>query len=275
MIFSHYQTRPLAEKNAPALVLISADLGLSSVQVARVSSGWRFTTGEELTSDQVRLITADENSCYRLIGNDLEKIEAFSTRTNRYYSLYPTQKAPSMLISGIPMHRIKETTPDLDTRYKIQALGRPYGLILDTCTGLGYTAIRAAETADRVITIEYDPAVLSICRRNPWSHTLFTNPKISILIGDSAELASCFQAETFNAIIHDPPTFNLAGQLYSQDIYADFHRILNANGRMFHYIGNPNSRSGASVSRGVANRLRQTGFTVAPKARAFGVLAKK
>jgi len=275
MIFSHYQTRILAEKNTPSTQAISTDLGRSTVQVQRSTSGWQFPTGEVLTQDHVKVINEDENGCYRLVGEMLEKVEAFSTYTNRYYSLYPTPKAPTMLISGIPMHRVKDLTPVEDTRNKLKALGKSYGRVLDTALGLGYTAIRAAQTADQVVTVEFDPVVLSICRLNPWSQALFINPKISILIGDSAKLAAGFPDESFNAIIHDPPMFNLAGQLYSQEIYTHFHRILTSKGRLFHYIGNPDSRTGASVGRGVVNRLRRAGFAVTPKPRAFGVLAKK
>ena len=117
--------------------------------------------------------------------------------------------------------------------------------------------------------------VLDICRVNPWSRDLFNNPKIHKLIGDSGDLAPIFRDGTFNAIIHDPPTFNLAGHLYSLNLYRTFYRILKSNGRMFHYIGNPDSRSGATIGRGVVDRLRQSGFAVKPKGRAFGVLAKK
>jgi hypothetical protein len=275
MIFSHYQTRPLADNNAPSMMPLSTDLGLSIVQVERASDGWRLPNREILTDKQVNTINEDKNSCYRLVHGELLKVEAFSYYTNRYYSLYPTPKAPSMLISGIPMHRVKETTPVEDTTRKLQAVGKPHGLILDTATGLGYTALRAAKTASRVITIEFDPVVLSICRLNPWSQGLFTNPKIDILIGNTADLVNCFQDSTFNAIIHDPPTFNMAGHLYSGKIYQTFFRILKPNGRMYHYIGDPRSRSGASIGRGVVDRLRQAEFTITPKGKAFGVLAKK
>ena len=83
------------------------------------------------------------------------KLNFFSSFTNRYYSLMPTEAAPTMLISGIPMHRIKGTNPMEDTRQKLKALGRANGLVLDTTTGLGYTAILAAKTANEVITIEF------------------------------------------------------------------------------------------------------------------------
>ena len=275
MIFSHYQTRPLADKNALPVMPLSTDLGLSTVQAKKTKLGWELPDSQVLTFEHIKEINEGMNSCFLYDEGSITKVEAFSAYTNRYYSLMPTPKAPTMLISGIPMHRIKGTTPVEDTDRKIRAIGKPYGRILDTTTGLGYTAIRAAQTASKVITIEFDPVVLDICRVNPWSRGLFTNPKIFKLIGDSVDLAGVFQDETFNAIIHDPPTFNLAGHLYSQALYRIFFRILKHNGRMFHYIGNPESRSGATIGRGVVDRLQQSGFSVTPKGRAFGVLAKK
>ena len=228
-----------------------------------------------LTFDQIAAITAEENSCFLFDDEGIHKAEAFSPFTNRYYSLMPTPRAPTMLISGIPMHRIKGTTPDKDTTWKIKALGKPYGNILDTATGLGYTAIQAARTAAQVVTVEFDPAVITLCRMNPWSQELFTNPRIVQVIADSADFAQMLAPDSVNAIIHDPPMFNLAGHLYSGALYEIFYNILKQNGRMFHYIGNPDSRLGASVGRGVVNRLRQAGFSVTPKPKAFGVLAQK
>jgi uncharacterized protein len=274
-IFSHYQTRPLADPNAPKTLPVSLDLGLTTTTVTRQEDGWQLPNGLILNFSQIAEINAQETSCFRLVNGKLLKVEAFSENTNRYYSLMPTAKAPSMLISGIPMHRIKGTTPVEDTDRKMRALGKPYGQILDTATGLGYTAIQAAKTAQRVFTVEFDPAVLSICQVNPWSQGLFNHPKITQIIGDSWDIASFFPDETLNAIIHDPPTFNLAGHLYSKSLYEIFHRILKANGRLYHYIGDPDSRSGASTGRGVVERLRQSGFEVVPKGDAFGVLAKK
>jgi predicted methyltransferase len=237
--------------------------------------GWQFPNGELLSFAQVEKINNEQNSCFLLINGELRKAEGFSPLTNRYYSLMPTPKAPTMLISGIPMHRIKDTTPDADTIQKIKALGKPFGKILDTATGLGYTATLAAKTADQVITIEFDPVVLKICRMNPWSGSLFNTTRIQQLIGDSSDLAPMFGDSTFSAIIHDPPMFNLAGHLYSQSLYDTFFRILKLKGRLFHYIGNPDSRMGATVGRGVVERLRKSGFSVTLQPRAFGVLARK
>jgi predicted methyltransferase len=63
------------------------------------------------------------------------------------------------------------------------------GQVLDTATGLGYTAIEAAKTAAHVTTIELDPTALEVARCNPWSQALFDNPKIMQRIGDSFDVA--------------------------------------------------------------------------------------
>ena len=275
MIFSHFQAHPLVEIDTPSAMLLSTDLNRSYIKINKAKSGWQLPNGEILTFSQVQTINQDENSCFTYHEGKLIKAALYSERTNRYYSLMPTEKAPTMLISGIPMHRIKGITPVEDTDQKIKALGKPYGTILDTSTGLGYTAIQASKTASKIITVEFDPVVMSICKMNPWSKELFDNPKILQLIGDSWAIAQIFPDRTFHAIIHDPPTFNLAGHLYSQTIYENFFRILKDSGRLFHYIGNPDSRSGATIGRGVVERLQNAGFRVSPKPQAFGVLAQK
>jgi hypothetical protein len=182
-----------------------------------------------------------------------------------------------MLVSGLPMHRIKDTDPHKDTLEKIRA-AKPAGNVLDTCTGLGYTAIEAARLASvsHVTTIELDPAALQICRANPWSQALFDNPRITQIIGDSFDEVQTFPDGSFTRIIHDPPYLSLAGDLYSLDFYTELHRILSQRGRLFHYIGDPESKSGRSTTAGVIRRLEQAGFRHIERApRAFGVTAMK
>jgi predicted methyltransferase len=141
---------------------------------------------------------------------------------------------------------------------------------------LGYTAIEAARTAEQVVTIELDPAALEIARLNPWSQALFDSPNIVQIIGDSFEEVQDLETESFARIIHDPPVFKLAGQLYSGAFYRELHRVLQRKGRLFHYVGNPDSKSGRNMTRGVMRRLRETGFSqVSPRPKAFGVVARK
>jgi predicted methyltransferase len=210
------------------------------------------------------------------VDGQAEAVRAFSETTGRAFSLYPTRSAPTMLISGIPMHRIKDTDPYQDTLAKLRALGPAGGRVLDTATGLGYTAIQAARTAEQVVTIELDPAAREMCRLNPWSQELFTRANIELHLGDSFDQLEQMQAGTFSSILHDPPAFALAGDLYSADFYRLAWRALKPRGRMFHYIGDPQSKSGAQVTRGVVRRLLEAGFTrVEPRPLAFGVLALK
>jgi predicted methyltransferase len=255
---------------------ISLDLGLTSVEVVTDPRGVRFSNDEMLTWDAIEEINASENNCF-VVENDMaSKVVVFSELTNRLYSLMPTPGAPTMLVSGIPMHRIKGTDPYQDTVEKVKTVRPVVGRVLDTATGLGYTAIEAAKTAEQVITVELEPAVLEIARVNPWSRELFANPRIAQYIGDSYEVVKEFDAGAFTRIIHDPPTMKLAGHLYSREFYQELYRVLQRGGRMFHYVGDPKSRSGQTVTRGVVRRLQEVGFSrVVGQPRAFGVMAAK
>jgi len=235
-----------------------------------------FSGGESLAWESVESVCASEGGCFLVSGGLAEKIQAFSSDTERVYGLYPTQAAPTMLLSGLPMHRIKGTDPHQDTLNKIKTIRPLVGRVLDTATGLGYTAIEAARTAEQVTTIELDPAVLTIARRNPWSSELFDNPKIVQMIGDSFEQVPLFADNTFSRIIHDPPMFHLAGDLYSGEFYRQLWRILKNTGRLFHYIGDLDSNSGQRVTHGVARRLQEAGFkNITQRKDAFGLVAYK
>jgi predicted methyltransferase len=276
IVLSHYQVKKLLHcEEKRKSVRISLDLGRSE-DVVMLGDEISFPNGERLTWEMVDQISADENSCFLVESGEATKIQEYSNVFNRVYTLYPTESAPTMLVSGIPMHRIKDVTPWEDTRNKIKAFGRIRGHVLDTATGLGYTAILASEYASHVTTVELDPIVQLIAKRNPWSFDLFDNPKITQLIGDANDVILKFEGETFDGIIHDPPMFSMAGELYSSWFYRQIHRILKPGGCMFHYIGNPRSKSGSRTTRSVVMRLKQVGFsTVFSRPNAFGVLACK
>ncbi len=277
IVLSHYQAIQLIDvRDGETSIQISLDLGQTKTAVSLTNLGVSFPDGETLPWEIVREIADNQNNCFLVSDGIATVIQAFSDIFQRAYTLYPTTSAPTMLVSGIPMHRIKGTDPWRDTQNKIKALGRTFGQILDTTTGLGYTAILAAEQANHVTTVELDPAAQSVARRNPWSRGLFDNPKIAQIIGDSNDEIEHFAGESFHGIIHDPPMFSLAGELYSLSFYEQAYRVLKPKGKMFHYIGNPESKSGARVTRGVVQRLKKVGFSrVIPKPKAFGVTAYK
>jgi predicted methyltransferase len=265
-----------ARKNNQSLVMLSLDLNLTESEVGLQPESVLFPGSENLSWKSIEEISENEVACYFLDGNVAKPIKGFSEFSGRVYGLMPTTSAPTMLVSGIPMHRIKDTNPHQDTLNKIKAVAPIKGDVLDTTTGLGYTAIEAAKTAKHVVTIEIDPTAQEIARKNPWSQALFNNPKITQVIGDAFDKISEFEAESFSTIIHDPPMFSLAGDLYSREFYEQAFRVVKNSGKMFHYIGDPQSKSGARVTAGVIRRLQEAGFKRVTRApRAFGVVAYK
>jgi predicted methyltransferase len=278
IVLSHLQARQILEarKNGQSVVNVSLDLKLTESEVKLQPEAVLFSAGESLDWKSLEEISSNEVACYCVEDHTARIIKGFSEFSGRVYGLMPTTLAPTMLISGIPMHRIKGTNPHQDTLNKIKAIAPIKGDVLDTATGLGYTAIEAAKTARRVVTIEIDPTAQEIARLNPWSQGLFGNPKITQVIGDAFDEIEKFEAESFSAIIHDPPMFSLAGDLYSLAFYRQAFRVLKHNGKMFHYIGDPESKTGARVTAGVIQRLQEAGFRRVRRApRAFGVVAYK
>jgi predicted methyltransferase len=278
VVVSYFQTRPLLRYRGgdARSVAVSPDLGLTAVEAVVELDGVRFPQGECLSWDAIEGINAAENNCFIVETDGIRKIAVFSEVTNRPCSLMPTSGAPTLLLSGIPMHRIKDTDPHKDTLEKIKSVQPVVGCVLDTATGLGYTAIEAAKTADAVVTVEVDPGSLAIARMNPWSRDLFENPKITQRVGDSYDVVEALPDASFTRVIHDPPMFKFAGHLYSRDFYEELYRVLRRGGRVFHYVGDPESRSGRSTTRGVMKRLEEAGFSrVVARPRAFGVVAVK
>jgi uncharacterized protein len=278
VILSYIQTRPLLEarKRGQVVVETSLDLGMTTSSVTLITEGVTFPGGEQLDWSSIEKISQSEANCYTVAGQGIQAIQVFSTETNRLCSLLPTRGAPSMLIAGFVMHRIKELDPWQHAQHMIATLAPVSGSVLDTATGLGYTAILAARTAESVTTIELDPGVQAIAQLNPWSQGLFANPKITQVMGDAYEVVPTFADASFGRIMHDPPTLKLAGELYSGAFYHELYRILKRGGRLFHYIGDPNSKASGSVTRGVMRRLQEAGFSrVVRRAEAYGVVAYK
>lgn len=278
IVLSYIQLEPLlkAKQQGQTSVEISPDLGLSAVTVALAPEGITFPDGQRLDWHSIEKISKSEVNCFILQDSTIKPIQVFSEYTNRVCSLLPTRGAPSMLIAGFVMHRIKDIDPMQDTLRKIAAISPIAGRVLDTATGLGYTAIEAAKTADEVVTIELDPGAQEIARLNPWSQALFNNPKIHQIMGDACEVVQTFEDGSFSRIIHDPPTFSLAGELYSGAFYRQLFRVLKRGGRLYHYIGDPNSKASGGITKGALKRLQESGFTrVTRKPEAYGVVAYK
>jgi predicted methyltransferase len=280
-VLAHAQARALLDARAGGQgeAATSLDLGLSTVVLPLTDGGAQLPDGRMVAWADVEEIAGQETACFALLADGaIERIGRFSEALSRHYSLFPTAGAPTLLIGGFSMHRIKGTDPLRDTLTKVRAAAPLRGRVLDTSTGLGYTAIEAAKSpqVEEVVTIEIDPTTLVIARRNPWSRALFADPKIRQIVGDAYEVLPELPGESFSRIIHDPPVFSLAGELYSGAFYRELYRVLRRNGRLFHYIGSLESKAGAGIARGVVRRLKEAGFVrVDRRQEAFGVVAYK
>ncbi len=278
IILSYVQVEPLllAKQKGLQSIEISPDLGLTMATVMLSAEGVVFPSAEQVTWQHIEKIKKSQTNCFVVEESQIRPVQVFSEYTNRMCSLLPTKRTPSMLIAGFTMHRIVDIDPMEDTLKKVATLAPIVGRVLDTATGLGYTAIEAAKTAEQAVTIELDPGAQEIAQLNPWSRALFDNPKISQIMGDAFEIVPTFEDNSFSRILHDPPVFSLAGELYSGAFYRQLFRILQRGGRLFHYIGDLNSKSSGTIAKGVIRRLQEAGFTrVVRRPEAFGVVAYK
>ncbi|MCW5581956.1 MAG: SAM-dependent methyltransferase, partial [Luteimonas sp.] len=126
--------------------------------------------------------------------------------------------------------------------------------------------------ARQVRSFEKNPDVLWLRGLNPWSPR--DDPRIMLTQGDIAKEIKSLPAASFEVVLHDPPRFGIAGELYSQAFYDQLARVLKRGGMLFHYTGSPNKlTTGRDVPREVAKRLEKAGF--AARLALDGVLARK
>ena len=278
IILSHFQAKKILdainEKKQDCSV--SLDLGITTTLLSLSNNSVVFPDGQTLTYKQLKKILKHENKCYFVEDNDLRAVNIFSETTEWMRTLYPTESAPTTLVSGFLMHRIKQTNPLIDTKQKVAALGKiEGGVILDTCFGLGYTAIELSKVGT-VFSVELDPGAVELAKMNPWSSPLFSNPNIEVHIGDIRETIVSLAGGSFSHVLHDPPSFRIADELYEQSFYLQLYRVLRQGGVLFHYIGDPESPLGSQVTKRVIERLRSVGFkqiVIVPNT--FGVVATK
>lgn len=199
--------------------------------------------------------------CYLVKPRKILPLAFFSTKTNIFYKLIPTEDWPSLALGSVPMHRIIESSPYKDTLRKIQLL-KPYGVVLDTCMGLGYTAILASIRSQRVITFEVDRNVLLMAKLNPCSQRLFSQRNIEMKTADVAIYIKRLSKEHFDCVIHDPPTFKLAPQLYSIDFYRQLYRVLKKGGRLYHYLPLYGIRRGYDFPSKIKTKLKGVNFRI-------------
>ena len=197
---------------------------------------------------------------------DGEEFAPVSRYSGALIKLVPTEwGAPTFEIDGIKMLPTAKTSPIDDARSKV-ALVQPQGKqVLDTCGGLGYFAACCLEAgAARIQSFEKNTDVLWLRTLNPWSpdpEAPASGGRLQLAHADVSQAIAGIPAASVDALLHDPPRFGIAGELYSQAFYDQLARVLRKGGRLFHYTGSPNTlTSGRDVPREVAKRLEKSGL---------------
>ncbi|MGY1519027.1 class I SAM-dependent methyltransferase [Luteimonas sp. A482] len=236
----------------------SLDLGRSTTQAALAPTHWRWQDRDFPYPERLK----DRSIHYW----DGEAFVAASRYGRALYKLVPTGwGAPTFEIDGIKMLPTAKVSPFEDARAKV-ALIEPCGRrVLDTCGGLGYFAACCLEAgAAEIVSFEKSEDVLWLRTLNPWSPDPGAPAhagRLRLQHGDVAQEIERLPDASFDAILHDPPRFGIAGELYSQAFYDQLTRVLRKGGKLFHYTGSPNKlTSGRDVPREVSRRLEKAGF---------------
>ena len=208
-------------------------------------------------------------------GAQFQKLALFD---RHFYKLRVFNKIPILEIDGLRMQLVRDFKTPLDyPKEVVRNLAIRKGeSVLDTCTGLGYIAIEAEKCGAKITTCELSPAVLTLAKWNPWSDGLFSSSNIESIQGDISHLIKGMKDKTFDVIIHDPPRFSHAPDLYSQSFYRELFRVLKGRGRLFHYVGSVGESRGRSLASESSRRLASTGFKdIKENKRLQGVFARK
>ena len=261
----HEALRAAARAGTPT-VECSLDLERSTTTVEVSKAGWSWE-GRRYPW----LESCKDRTIYYWTGEAFEPAARFTTSLIK---LVPTEWGPPTFeIDGIKMLPTARVSPYADAERKV-GLIQPRGkAILDTCGGLGYFAAWCLQGhAAQVLSYEKNPDVLWLRGLNPWSPE--AGSALTLTKGDITESIATLPDGWFDAVLHDPPRFGIAGELYSQVFYDQLARVLKRKGKLFHYTGAPNKlTSGRDVASEVAKRLRRAGF--AAELNGDGVLATK
>jgi predicted methyltransferase len=243
-----------AVRDGASSVECSLDLNRSTTSVDVDSDGWIWDERRFPYPEQCK-----DRTIYYWTGEAFAPIARYSSSLIK---LVPTQWGPPTFeIDGIKMLPTLRVSPYADAERKVSLIQPRGKVVLDTCGGLGYFAAWCVQSkAKQVLSFEKNADVLWLRSLNPWSPE--DSAVMTAVQGDIVEQIEALPDRAVDAILHDPPRFGMAGELYSQMFYGQLARVLRPKGKLFHYTGTPNKiASNRDVPREVANRLQHAGFT--------------
>jgi predicted methyltransferase len=264
-----------AMKAGHAFVELSLDLNLSRDRFAIRGNCLVLDNAWAIDIKDLSPVASSRQKVFALSREGLSPIEV---RADGYYKLVPTDTVPTLEINGIKMHRSKDIDPFVDAREKTKLVVRLNDHVLDTCGGLGYSAVFALKAgAKSVVSTEKSWPVIQIRCQNPWLMTAGNGPMDSLSVGlspvDAARIDWVHADITrhiptladlsFDAVIHDPPRFTSAtGELYGKQFYTQLFRVMKVSSRLFHYTGSPKKINHQDrFIKNAIKRLEQVGFS--------------
>jgi predicted methyltransferase len=254
LTFKVHQQLCLAANAGMTSIECSLDLDRSIETVAIDSTGWIWRDRHFPFIDICK-----DRTIYFWDDTSFEPVSRYTTSLIK---LVPTSwGAPTFEIDGIKMLPTAQVSPYVDAERKVALIAPRGKAILDCCGGLGYFAAWCLQGGARAITsFEKNPDVIWLRSLNPWSPPV--GDVLKLINADISQRITSVPTASVDAILHDPPRFGIAGELYSQVFYDHLARVITRKGRLFHYTGAPNKlTSGRDVPKEVAKRLEKAGFT--------------
>ena len=256
----------LARREGVAAINCSLDLGLSTTAVEIHTKEWQWQQSKFPYPDKL-----NDRTIYFWNGESFQPASRFG---GSLIKLVPTPWGPPTFeIDGIKMLPTAKISPFADAGNKVNLIQPRGKVILDCCAGLGYFAAWCKSGgAKQILSFEKNPDVLWLRTLNPWSPV--PDAGLSLTLADITRAVLEMHNEAVDAVLHDPPRFGIAGELYSQSFYHQLARVLKPGGLLFHYTGSPNKvSSGRDLAAEVTQRLRVAGFE--PQRQGDGILATK
>ncbi|HEX3835484.1 MAG TPA: hypothetical protein VHW25_00850 [Steroidobacteraceae bacterium] len=231
----------------------SLDLGVSVRPVALTAQGFTWSDSQYSWPAPLK-----QRTIYHWDGNGFTPVSLYA---GSLIKLVPTHwGAPTFEIDGIKMLPTAKVSPFEDARRKVELVGVRERRVLDTCGGLGYFAAWCRRLgATRILSCEKNATVLWLRGLNPWSP--HPDAVLEVLNVGIEEHIDTLGDASFDVVLHDPPRFGIAGELYARSFYQQLARVLRPGGALFHYTGAPNRlSSGRDVAGEVLRRLQHSGF---------------
>jgi uncharacterized protein len=256
----------LGRRRGAVAVECSLDLQRSMTTVGIGTDDWSWQGRRFAYPERCR-----ERTIYYWADDSFQPVTRYSSSLVK---LVPTDWGPPTFeIDGIKMLPTAQVSPYADAERKVKLIQPRGKIVLDTCGGLGYFAAWCLHgQAVQILSYEKNEDVIWLRTLNPWSPPV--GESLTLTQTDITESVITLPGNSIDAVLHDPPRFGIAGELYSQNFYAQLARVLKRRGKLFHYTGTPNKlTSGRDVPSEVANRLRSAGFAV--DRNGDGVLASK